>query len=140
MASIRGRLNGTRHGQSVNLANYSTFYDDVDVIDHFESELKPGMTMDNYGTMWSVAHKIPQCYFDFDDPEEIKRCNSKYNLGCDYEVWPNPLNERVNSSKGGAMPSLADLQSIPKSVWPKAFGFEMTEEKRQMLRKHRNAM
>jgi hypothetical protein len=123
------------------MSNYTEFVDHDDVVDHFKKQLKPGMTMENYGLMWSVAHKIPKCYYDFNDPDEIKRCNSKANLGCDYEVWPNPLGERVNSSKGGAMPSLNDLNSIPVSTWPKSFGSEMTEEKRQLLRnKHRKVL
>lgn len=139
-ASIRGRLKGLRHGESANLSAYSEFVDHDDIVAHFESELKPGMTIENYGTVWSIAHKIPKCYYDFSDPEEIKRCNSKANLGCDYEVWPNPLNERVNSSKGGAMPSLSDLQSIDVCFWPALFGTTMDEEKRNLLRKHRSVL
>eukprot|EP00966_Prymnesium_polylepis_P195586 4533725-Prymnesium_polylepis.1 len=76
------------------------------------------------------------------DTRENKRpVLAKANLGCDYEVWPNPLGERVNSSKGAAMPSLGDLNSIAMSTCPKSFGWKMTEEKRQLLRnKHRKVL
>lgn len=134
-ASIRLRLSGQRHGESVNLENYTEFSSDEDVIAHFKLEMKskPGMTMDNYGTFWSVAHKIPKAYYDFSDPDELRRCNSKANLGCDYEKKLNPLMERTNGSKGAAMPSLAELYAVGTPSWPKAFGTEMNEEKRRSI-------
>lgn len=139
-ASIRGRLRGARHGHSVNLENYTDFKSHEDIIAHFQSVLKPGMTLTNYGSFWSVAHKIPKVYYDFSDPEEVRRCNSKANFGCDYEVADNPLSERTNSAKGGAMPSLAEIQSVDPSCWPALFGGEMTESKRKRLWKHRERL
>ncbi len=93
----------------------------------------PGMTLENYGTFWSVAHKIPKVYFDFSDPEEIRRCNSKANLGCDYESQQNPLNIPSNSSKGSMIPPIKELYEIGVDYWPKRFGKEMNEEKRRRL-------
>ena len=112
-ASIRGRLQGVRHGDSANIANYTDFESIDDLVEHFRDQLKPGMAIENYGKQyWTIAHIIPKCYYDFSDPEEIRRCNSKANLGCDYEVWPNPLNERTNGSKGGAMPTLEEIAAV----------------------------
>lgn len=134
-ASIRSRLSGVRHGESVNIQNYTEFSTTDDLIEHFKVEMrkKPGMTMENYGAFWSVAHKIPKAYYDFSDPDELRRCNSKANLSCDYEKWPNPLMERTNGSKGAAMPSLIELYAVGKASWPKVFGVEMTEEKRVFI-------
>jgi len=131
-ASIRMRLSGVRHGESVNIDNYTDFLSVDDLYEHFKAEVKkkPGMTMENYGTFWSVAHKIPKAYYDFSDPGELRRCNSKANLGCDYETDVNPLDERSNSSKGAAMPSLVELYAVGTPSWPKAFGTTMNEEKR----------
>ena len=132
-ASIRCRLSGVRHGESVNISNYTDFSSYDDLMNHFKKEMKPGMTMENYGSFWSVAHKIPKVYYDFSDPDELRRCNSKANLGCDYETWDNPLSERPNSSKGSAMPSLDDLEAVGKASWPKVFGDHMSEEKRRSI-------
>ena len=135
VASIRTRLAGGRHGESLNIANYTDFESVDDMFDHFQQELKPGMTMENYGTYWSVAHKIPQFHYDFEnDPDEIRRCNSRANLGCDYDVWPNPLNEPTNRSKGDRLPTDAELATIDRSVWPKKFGDGLTQAKRIAFR------
>lgn len=136
-ASIRGRLSGVRHGESVNIANYTDFVSSMDMATHFANEMKPGMTMANYGTFWSVAHKIPKVYYDFSDPEEIRRAYSKANLGCDYVHSVNPLHERSNSSKGGMLPTVEEVNAIDKACWPKLFGEEMNQEKRLLIGKHR---
>lgn len=136
-ASIRGRLSGSRHGESANISNYTEFTSTESMLSHFCGQLKPGMTMQNYGTYWSIAHKIPRVYYDFTDPDEIRRCNSKANLGCDYEVWPNPLGERTNSSKGGMLPSIEDLQDVGVDAWPAVFEGKMSVEKHASIRKHR---
>jgi hypothetical protein len=120
----------------VNISSYTEFDSEQALFEHFESELKPGMTMSNYGTYWSVAHRIPKVYYDFSDIEEVVRCNSKANLGCDYEVWNNPIGERPNSSKGGSMPSLEELYSVGTPSWPKLFGDHMTDPKRIALCRH----
>ena len=132
-ASMRTRLAGTRHGESVNLANYTDFASVEDMTAHFESEMKPGMTHENYGSFWSIAHKIPQRYYCFDDPEDIRRCNSKANLGCDYEVVENPLCEKTNAQKSDSIPTTEALKEIDRASWPKAFGVELTAAKRIQL-------
>ena len=140
-ASIRGRLAGVRNSDSsINLSNFTEFSSTSDLTSHFNSKLKEGMTMDNYGEYWSVAHVIPKVYFDFSDDAEIFRCNSKSNLSCDYVKWPNPLHERTNSSKGGAMPTLSEIYSVSKECWPSIFGNEMTEEKRKLFARHRSML
>lgn len=138
VASIKTRLRGQRLCESVNLANYTEFLSVDDMLAHFKQQLKPGMTMENYGTYWSIAHKIPQVHYNLcGDEDEIRRCNSKANLGCDYEVWPNPLNEPTNRSKGDRLPTDAELAAIDKSSWPKKFGDGLTQAKRVLFRRKR---
>lgn len=134
-ASIRERLRGVRlNEESVNLASYSEFVSIDDMLAHFDQHCKPGMTMENYGTVWSVAHKIPQAYYDFDDLEEVRRCNSKANLGCDYEQEDNPEGVLTNKQKSDRIPSDAELDAIGRQHWPKAFGDGLSAQRRVELR------
>lgn len=50
--------------------------------DHLEKQFKSGMTWENYGSFWSLDHKIPVSVFNFDCPENIdfKKCWSLENL------------------------------------------------------------
>ncbi len=134
-AGMRERLHGERvDEESVNLVNYTEFVSIEDMLGHFERQLKPGMTMENYGTVWSIAHKIPQAYFAFDDPEEMRRCNSKANLGCDYEQKDNPMGELTNKQKSDRIPLDAELESIGRQNWPKSFGNGLSAQRRVELR------
>jgi hypothetical protein len=49
---------------------------------HLEKLFKPGMTWDNYGTVWQIDHKIPIAAFNFNKPDDIdfKLCWSIKNL------------------------------------------------------------
>lgn len=140
MAGIRERLRGERHAEeSVRMSKYTEFATIEDLLQHFKNEMesKPGMTTENYGKFWSIAHRIPQRYYDFSDPEEIMRCNAKANLGCDYEVRPNPLNELTNHEKNDVIPSDIELEAIGKEHWPKAFGDKLSPQRRVQLRASR---
>jgi hypothetical protein len=73
---------------------------------HLEKRFKPGMTWDNYGTVWSIDHKIPISVFNFEKPDDIDfhLCWSLKNL--------QPLEVKANSSKRNKLekpfqPSLA---------------------------------
>lgn len=61
---------------------------------HIESLFKPGMTWENYGTVWEIDHKMPIAAFNFDSPEhvEFRLCWSLENL--------QPLGVSENRSKG----------------------------------------
>jgi hypothetical protein len=48
--------------------------------DWIEYQLVEGMTMDNYGEVWSYDHVIPRSAFNFLDPEEVKKCNHWSNM------------------------------------------------------------
>jgi hypothetical protein len=60
---------------------------------HLEKKFSPGMSWDNYGTVWQIDHKIPVAVFNFEKPEDIdfRICWSLKNL--------QPLEAKMNSSK-----------------------------------------
>lgn len=89
------------------------------VLRHFQSELKPGMTMENYGKFWSIAHKIPKFWYS-NSKEDIRRCNSAANLGCDYNRQ-SPDGELSNYQKGITLPSNAELLAQGISSFPLAW-------------------
>lgn len=73
---------------------------------HLEKQFKPGMTWENYGTYWSIDHKIPVAVHNFERPEDIdfRLCWSLKNL--------QPMEKLANISKGSKIeepfqPSLA---------------------------------
>ena len=49
---------------------------------HLEKRFKPGMTWENYGSVWEIDHKIPIAVFNFEKPEDIdfRLCWSLKNL------------------------------------------------------------
>lgn len=119
--NIRSRISYCIKRQEVDedsvLFSYSEFTSGDDAERHFESCLKPGMRMHNYGWFWSVAHKIPCFWYDFSNPEDIRRANSKANLGCDYELR-NPSGELTNSQKNIALPTNQELLQQGTDSWP----------------------
>jgi hypothetical protein len=45
-----------------------------------EATFAPGMTFSNHGTVWELDHKIPREAYNFDKPEDVKRCWSAKNV------------------------------------------------------------
>lgn len=64
---------------------------------HLEKLFKPGMTWENYGTVWEIDHKIPIAVFNYEHPEHIdfKLCWSLKNL--------QPLEVTKNRSKNAKL-------------------------------------
>ena len=97
--------------------SYTEFASGDDTERHFESCLKPGMRMHNYGWFWSVAHNIPCFWYDFSNPEDIRRANSKANLGCDYELR-SPFGELTNNQKKITLPTSQEMLQQGTDSWP----------------------
>ena len=93
--------------------------DEEDLVEHFRLKLDTGMTMENYGTFWSIAHVIPAAYYDLLDLEDVQRCNSQANLGCDYVVPGG--DELTNSEKGSKLPTDDVMIAQGAASWPKSW-------------------
>lgn len=63
---------------------------------HLEPQFKPGMTWENYGSVWHVDHIKPCALFDFTNPVEVEACFALSNL--------QPLWAEENKSKGDRYP------------------------------------
>jgi hypothetical protein len=64
---------------------------------HLEKLFKPGMTWENFGTVWEIDHKIPISVFNFEKPEHLdfRLCWNLKNL--------QPLEKFKNRSKGAKL-------------------------------------
>jgi hypothetical protein len=85
--SLRKGMKAGRHWES--LVDFT-----VDQLKaHIEKLFEPGMSWENYGTVWHIDHKIPVAAFNFEKPEDIdfKICWSLKNL--------QPLEAIKNMSK-----------------------------------------
>lgn len=99
-SSIKSREKANRHWEE--LVGYT-----VDQLKmHLERLFEPGMTWENYGTVWHIDHKTPIAVFNFEKPEDIdfRICWSLKNL--------QPMESKRNKSKGAKLtepfqPSLA---------------------------------
>lgn len=98
--SLRKGMKAGRHWET--LVNFT-----IDELKrHLEKLFKPGMSWENYGTVWHIDHKTPIALFNFERPDDIdfRLCWSLKNL--------QPLEAKENMSKGARVekpfqPSLA---------------------------------
>lgn len=77
--TARGVLRGTNTGKNLRkLVGYSG----VEFKQHMISLFEPGMTLDNYGTVWSVDHRKAVSLFDFtvDTDRQLRRCWALKNV------------------------------------------------------------
>lgn len=69
-----------------------------------EAKFQPGMTWDNYGTVWVVDHIIPCAAWDLSKEREVKLCFHYHNL--------QPLWKRENAQKSDKVPTQTELQLV----------------------------
>ena len=79
---VRKMLKGTR-STSRTLYSYTEFADAEDFVAHMATRVREGMTMENYGEVWHVEHRIAKCWFS-DDPEDVRRCWSYANIDAEF--------------------------------------------------------
>jgi hypothetical protein len=81
--SISGGISHSLHGAKNKQTWESLVKFTIDQLKcHLEKLFKPGMTWENYGTVWEIDHKIPIAVFNFEKPEDIdfRICWSLKNL------------------------------------------------------------
>lgn len=47
-------------------------YNAAMLLRHIKRKMLPGMTLENYGTVWHIDHAIPLAAFDFTDPHDLQ--------------------------------------------------------------------
>lgn len=81
-------------------------------LNHIASQFHSGMSFTNYGTVWELDHRIPQCAFNLRDPSERKLCyyypniqpmlrslHRKKSVKCFLPVFLPPSDFRVDPAK-----------------------------------------
>jgi hypothetical protein len=71
------------------------------LIAHITPRLTPGMTWENYGTVWQIDHVLPCASFDLTKRAQVKKCFHYTNL--------QPLLSSANASKKAKMLRQLDL-------------------------------
>ncbi len=82
------------------------------LLNHLSSQFHSGMSFDNYGTVWCVDHRVPQCAYDLRIQSERKLCHyypnlqpmlrpshAKKGITTHLPVFLHPYDHRVNPAK-----------------------------------------
>ena len=94
MSCMYSSLKGVHHSQS--MRDLTEFVDSDDIAAFYASKFKPGMRLSNFGWFWNQEHIIARSHYNWNDVEDIRRCNCKANLMPEYTA--------VNISKGKKLP------------------------------------
>lgn len=89
---LRVRLSKFYRGRNVGGALGLTGLTRDALFQHLTSQLKPGMTVENYGKVWHIDHIVPCAAFNLEDINEVRRCFHYTNL--------RPEFAKANMSKG----------------------------------------
>ena len=99
-----------RSGTSHKTMQCIAFDTEDDVRAHF---VQQGLVLQEYGSSWTVDHKIPKSEYNHNDPEDVLRCWSAGNM-CglppkqNKEKWVRLIRDVVDT--------------VPVPCWPKAWG------------------
>lgn len=107
---ISDQMRGIR-GRSLTLERMTGFSSREDALQHFRSTFDDTMTIENYGTVWEIEHKIARKWYNGADEEDVRRCWSKPNLCA--------LSPKENNSKRIRIPEDDVLYQIGIENWPK---------------------
>jgi uncharacterized protein (DUF983 family) len=89
--NLRAILHNEKSGSSAKWTGCSRAF----LKEYIASKFTEGMTWDNYGD-WHLDHIIPQAFFDFHDPEQVRICWNYRNL--------QPLWRQDNIDKSDSLP------------------------------------
>jgi hypothetical protein len=74
------RLISGRYKTSPTFVERTGFASESAFLAAVEATFQTGMTFANHSTVWELDHKIPREAYDFDDPEDVRRCWSPKNV------------------------------------------------------------
>ena len=74
-----GLISGRRK-KSPKFVKLTGFASEASFLAAVRATFQPGMTFSNHGAVWELDHKIPREAYDFDDPEDVRRCWSAKNV------------------------------------------------------------
>jgi hypothetical protein len=84
MHNIQGaslHLVSGKHPKSPTFVARTAFFNERHFLSHLEDSVATkGWMWDDHGEVWQIDHKIPQEAFNFNDPEDVKRCWSPANV------------------------------------------------------------
>ncbi len=89
------------------MITHTSFESTEEFREHISSTWAEGMNWSNFGQgadKWSVGHKIPKSKYDFDNPEDVRRCWSKQNVAAQW--WAD------NKAQSSSLPSQAVLDGL----------------------------
>ena len=79
-------------------------------VNHVNKYLLPGMTKENFGSVWGLDHIVPVDLFDETDMDDLRICYNFHNI--------MPMFNHDNRLKGASVHfSLAKLQSMYTNVY-----------------------
>ena len=114
LANVVSRMiRGTRD-TSRTLYSYTEFEDAHDLLAHLEPlvAMREGMTMENYGTVWHIDHRIAKCWYA-NDEDDIKRCWSRRNLAPEFGIDNIKKNRTIIDNV---------CIEVGSAYWPKSWG------------------
>ena len=123
-ASVCAFISGSAGMAGTFVAN--TEMSSSDLYDHIYAQLKAkGLKWQDRGITWEIEHKIPQEMYDFNDPEDVKRC---WMLIHNVHV----MSPEENTAKGN---KLIDeiVKDVPVDTYPASWNgvYPATEEAKQ---------
>jgi hypothetical protein len=74
------KLMSGRRETSPTFVDRTGFASESEFLNVVNATFQPGMTWANHGTVWELDHKIPREAYDFDNPDDVKRCWSPKNV------------------------------------------------------------
>ena len=109
MHSLRQRIKGKLLNGPSTLPKFTSFTSVDVILEHFESEMLPGMTLKNHGEVWQIGHRIPCAWYDMENEEDVCRCWNKGNIACDWAPGMAPEGEPSNQQKSIHLPPAEEL-------------------------------
>tara|TARA_Y100000389_G_scaffold202269_1_gene247093 strand:+ start:5268 stop:6002 length:735 start_codon:yes stop_codon:yes gene_type:complete len=79
LSNVVGRMVRGIRFTSRSLYSYTEFEDANDLMQHLDQQLTGDMTVENYGEVWHIEHRVAKCWYE-NTEEDIRRCWSKANI------------------------------------------------------------